>query len=601
MVVFESGPSWQTIVTELPFMWLVFCMIEWFATKRKLFIYVFVNLLMTLLFFAVIMYYKYYGVIVTYHALEQVNQVTAVSNSVISLLDPQYLLIFTDVLVLGFVNFRRQAAQMWKNSTAVRSSRTVYMVLFAISLALCLFNVMPHRASMNEIKKAEEMGILNYQAYTLFNNQELKPIEKDEINQETIDRLKGVGAENGVKLYEGSAKGRNVIVIQLESFQNFLVGLTLDREEVTPVLNRLVKENLYFSRFYQQVGQGNTSDAEYVVNTSTYIPPSGAATMKYVDKQLPSLPKLLKNQGYDTATFHTNVVDFWNRGELYKALGFDRYYDKEFFGTDDTVFFGSSDEVLYEKTAAELVRMSSTGKPFYAHVISMTAHHPFTTPEEKDRIQLPERYEGTFVGDYILAQSYADYALGLFIDDLKSSGLWDDSLIVVYGDHLGLPMHSLDEGDIALMEEIYGHAYSYTEMINIPLVISIPGVTKPGKFDNTGGQVDILPTIANLVGVSLSDQIHFGQDILNNRNNLLPERYYLPSGSVLNESALFIPGNGYEDGSILPLAKKFAKKSDSKLSEKEYSTALKLLHMSDSYVIQLPNLEESETESKQEE
>ncbi|QJD82536.1 LTA synthase family protein [Cohnella herbarum] len=597
MVVFESGPSWATIATELPFMWLVFCMIEWFATKRKLAIYVLVNLLLTLLFFSVIMYYKYYGVIATYHALEQVNQVTAVSNSVISLLDPQYLLIFTDVLVLAYVLFRRKAAKVWKSSTAVRSNRKVYLALFVISLAVCLFNVVPNRASMNEIKKAEVMGILNYEAYTLIGDKEPEPLEQEEINQLSINRLKGVTSvegANGVKAYEGLANGRNVIVIQLESFQNFLVGLKLDGQEVTPVLNRLAKENMYFSKFYQQVGQGNTSDAEYVVNTSTYIPPSGAATMKYVDRQLPSLPKLLKDQGYDTATFHTNVVEFWNRGELYKALGFDRYYDKSFFGTEDSVFFGSSDEVLYEKTAAELDKMSQSGNPFYAHVISMTAHHPFTTPEEKDRIELPERYEGTFVGDYIRSQSYADYALGQFIDELKASGIWDNSLIVVYGDHLGLPMYSLDDDDKELMEEIYGHPYGYTDMINIPLVIAAPGKTQPVEFTQTGGQVDVLPTIANLLGVSLENQIHFGQDLLNNRVNLLPERYYLPSGSVINGEVLFIPGIAYDDGTTYSLNPNSG--TGGKLSEKEYNTALDLLHMSDSYVIQLPALENADEE-----
>jgi phosphoglycerol transferase MdoB-like AlkP superfamily enzyme len=356
-------------------------------------------------------------------------------------------------------------------------------------------------------------------------------------------------------------------------------------------MNRLAKENMYFPNFYQQVGQGNTSDAEYVVNTSIYIPPSGAATSTYAYKQLPSLPKLLKSYGYDTTTFHTNVVEFWNRGELYKALGFDRYYDKSFFGTDDTVFFGASDEVLYEKTAAELNKMSKSGKPFYAHVISMSAHHPFTTPEEKDQIMLPERYDGTFVGNYINAQSYADYALGLFIEDLKASGIWDNSLIVVYGDHLGLPIYSLDDADKALMDEIYGHPYGYTDMINIPLIIAAPGTMKPAKQEQAGGQIDILPTIANMLGTSLSNQLYFGQDLLNNKRNLLPERYYLPSGSVINEQALFIPGNGYVDGKFYSLVD--SGNESGGLSEMEYNNALKLLRISDSYVSHLPDREGS--------
>lgn len=594
MVLFEGGPSWSTIATELPFIWLVFCLIEWFATKRKLAIYVIVNLLITAIFFSVIMYYKYYGVIATYHALQQVNQVTAVSNSVFSLLDPQYLLIFADIIVLGIVVFRRNAARDWKNRLTARGSRKVYTGVFAASFALCLFNIVPHHASMNEIKQAEEMGILNYEAYTLLSKDEVEPVETSEITQAKINALKG-HAEPAVPRLSGAAQGKNIIVVQLESFQNFLIGLTLDDQEVTPVLNALAKQNKYFPNFYQQVGQGNTSDAEFVVNTSLYIPPSGAASGAYADKQLPSLPRLLRQHGYDTTTFHTNVVEFWNRGELYDAIGFDRYYDKAFFGNDDTVFFGASDEVLYEKTAEELGKMSAGGKPFYAHVISMTAHHPFTTPEEKDKIMLPERYEGTFVGDYIRSQSYADYSLGLFFEDLKARGLWENSLIVVYGDHMGLPIYSLDRDDKALLEEIYGYAYGFPEMINVPLIIAAPGI---GSSEETqiGGQVDILPTIANLAGISLDSQLHFGVDLLNQSGNLLPERYYLPSGSVLNDTALFVPGNEYGDGTVYPLSPDGAKTA--KLTERQFDNALKLLHLSDSYVSQLPDREKLKAKDK---
>src|SRR5690606_12550328 len=124
------------------------------------------------------------------------------------------------------------------------------------------------------------------------------------------------------------------------------------------------------------------------------------------------------------------------------------------------------------------------------------------------------------VGDYIRAQNYADDALGQFIDALQANGVWDDSLIVLYGDHLGLPMFSLDRKEKQLMEEIYGREYGYTDMINVPLIIAGQGITYPRTFDQIGGQVDLLPTIANLLGISLDDQLHFGQDLFNYPYNL---------------------------------------------------------------------------------
>lgn len=589
--IFDVVPAWGPLLKEIPFIWILFCLIEWFSSKRKIGLYLTVNLIVTAVFFAAVMYHKYYGVIVNYTALQQVNQVTAVKNSVFSLLAPYYLLIFVDIVVIGFWLFRKKRAEKLKALFNLRKASTgVITGIFAFSLLLCIFNVWPNRASMNEIKQAEQMGILNYETYTIFSSAKKEElVDKNEISQAKINNLKGITPPAEPK-YFGAAKGKNLIIIQMESFQNFLIGLKIDGQEVTPNMNKLVKENTYFSHFYQMVGQGNTSDAEFVVNTSFYIPYNEAATQNYPDKDLPSLPKLMRDQGYDTATFHTNVVDFWNRGELYKAIGFNRYYDQKWFGTEDTVFFGPSDEVLYKKTVEELDRMQQTRQPFYTQVISMTAHHPFTTPHDKDKIQLPERYQDNMVGDYLRAQSYADYALGQFIEDLKQRGIWDNSVVVIYGDHLGLPMYSLDKHGLELMKEIHGRDYSYIDMINIPMLLHVPGTELPEVMDNVGGQVDILPTVANLFGINLDNHIHFGEDLLNQTSyNLLPQRYYLPSGSFINDQALFIPGVWYDDGTKYPLPKDGV--TQALTTESEYNRALELLRLSDSYVKQLPDRE----------
>ncbi|MFD0960644.1 LTA synthase family protein [Paenibacillus chungangensis] len=589
MVIFEGGPSWTTLLKELPFALVVYSLIEWFASKRKLLYYLIANLLMTTILFAVIMYYKYYGVIVTYFALAQVNQVTAVKNSVFSLMDPYFLFIFTDIVIIAILMMRRKKTDEWKMLSMRKEHRGVILGVLSVSLMLCLFNVLPNRASMNEIVKAEQMGILNYEAYTLLSSKNTEQIDSNQITQERIQQIKKINESATAPILQGTAEGKNLIIIQMESMQSFLVGLEVDGQEIMPNFSKLAKENHYFKHFYQQVGQGNTSDAEFVVNTSFYIPPRGAATQMYAGKELPSLPKLLKEKGYDTTTFHTNVVEFWNRGELYKALGFDRYYDAEFFGEEDTVFFGASDEVLYKKTIDELDRMGESGKPFYAHVLSMTAHHPYTIPDDKHLMTLPERYEDTLVGDYLMAQHYADYALGAFIEDLKQRGIWDNSLILLYGDHLGLPIYSLDRDDKELMQEIYGgKEYTYNDMINIPLVIVNPGQTEPQIFEQLGGQVDLLPTIANLMGLTLDNQIHFGQDLYNqSAYNILPQRYYLPTGSFLSSQELFLSGSGFDDGKHYPLTGDG--NSQQETTEEEYTSALELLKLSDSYVNQLPD------------
>ncbi|AIQ42222.1 LTA synthase family protein [Paenibacillus sp. FSL R7-0297] len=587
--LFEDGPTWTTWLKEIPFVLLLFCLIEWFATKRKIAIYMLVNLLITVLFFSLIVYHNHFGIIATSQVFGQVKQVGAVKKSIFAVVHPQYMLIFVDIIIISLVMLRRKKALAWKHSMSRPSNRKAVAALFCVSLVMCLMNIFPNKASMNENVKAEQMGILNYEAYALLGEPEEEQIDQAEISQAGIDKTKGIQSLANPVLY-GAAKGKNLIILQMESFQNFLINLSIDGTEITPNLNKLASESYYFPRFFQQVGQGNTSDAEFIVNTSFYVPPDGPATEMYAPKDLPSLPKLLQAQGYDTATFHTNEVDFWNRGELYNALGFNRYYDKAYFGEEDLVFYGSSDEVLYNKTSAELARMDQSEQPFYSHVISMSSHNPFTIPESKYKMTLPERYEGTLVGNYIRAENYADYALGQFMDELKSSGVWDNSVVVLYGDHRGLPIFSLKDDDKVLMEEILGHEYNERDLINIPLIISATGITSPSVKEQLGGQVDILPTVANLLGVPLDYHIHFGQDLLNQTHyNLLPQRYYLPTGSFVNNEELFLSGSGFEDGQHYTLSGDGTELLQS--TEDEFTRALELLRMSDSYVTQLPDRE----------
>ncbi|TJY40864.1 LTA synthase family protein [Cohnella pontilimi] len=583
-VIYNGGSPWLPLITGLPSLWVVFALIEWLAPRRKFGVYVAANLVMTCIYFAVIMYYKYFGVIVTYHALQQVGQVTEVRGSVFSLLHPYFLLIFIDnAAFLILMAFSRRFRQ-WSKKFAVREPKKVAVAVFALSLVACLAIVWQNRDSVNELKQAEQMGILNYEAYAVYASSKDSAVDAKDVTPEAVAKAKGI-KEPAAPAYMGTAKGKNLIVIQVEALQKFLLNTEIDGVELTPNLNKLVKESLYFPHFYQMVGQGNTADAEFVVNTSFLIPPYGAASQDYGGLKLPSMPRVLAANGYETATFHTNDVKFWNRNELYKALGFGRYYDKEYFGDDDLVFFGSSDEVLYRKTSDKLLEMSESGKPFYAQLITMSSHHPFNIPEGKVKLQLPDRFQGTLVGDYITAQNYADYALGQFIARLKETGLWDKSVIVLYGDHMGLPIYSLDGHERDLMQEICGREYRFTEMMNIPLLMSVPSM-EPQVLTQLGGQADIFPTVANLLGISLKDHIHFGQDLLNQPSNLLPQRYYLPSGSFVYDKGIFVPGENFRDGTKYPFDGASAASSD--VTEDQYRRALQLLRMSDSYVNSLP-------------
>jgi len=588
--VIFGGLSWQPLVTSLPSVWAAFALIELLASRRRLTAYLVVNLLLTSIYFAVIMYYKYFGIIVTYRALAQAGQVTEVKGSVMELMHPYFLLIFTDIVVLALALLWNRRLRAWgrRNERPSAGRRGAALLLLAVSAGLCLLAVLPNRGIVNELRRAQAMGIVNYEIDVLFQRDGSEGIDPRTVTVPAIRELKGI-TQPAKPVYEGAAAGRNVIVLQLEAFQTFLIGAKADGKEITPNLNRLAREGLYFPRFYQQAGAGNTSDAEFMTNTSLYVPAGAPATNEYAHKELPSLPRLFAAKGYEAVTFHTNDVAFWNRGNLYAALGFTRYYDTAFFGDEDMVHFGASDEVLYRKSTDELARLNASGKPVYANIIAMSAHHPFDLPRRKDKISLPERYDGTFVGDYVRSQNYADFAVGQLVEELKAKGLWETSMLVVYGDHMGVPVYSMTKEDRALMEELTGVPYDYSRMLNIPLLIVAPGALAPQTLPQVGGQTDIMPTIANLAGLSLADTPHFGQDLLNHTSNLLPERYYLPSGSFINDKVIFIPGNGFEDGQTIALPGEQTDGGLGPVTRDEFDRALRLLHMSNAYTEALPD------------
>jgi phosphoglycerol transferase MdoB-like AlkP superfamily enzyme len=395
----------------------------------------------------------------------------------------------------------------------------------------------------------------------------------------------------GAPAYFGAGKGCNLIVVQLESFQNFLLNTSIDGTELTPVMNRLAAESLYFPYIFQQMGRGNTSDAEFLSNTSVYPVGNKPMSYAYSEKKLPSLARLMHKQGYTARTFHVNNITFWNRDQLYKALNFDKYYDKPYFRKQNFNRFGASDEELYRVGLNKLAALQFRWKPFYAQLITASSHAPFTMPAEHKRLKLPERLAGQPLGDYLSAANYADYALGTFIDGLKKSGLWDKSVVVVYGDHFGLNRKKFKAKEISQALGIPYHRH--ITRFNVPLMIHLPG--QSGRVvEQVGGQVDILPTVANIMGIDLAAEgfTAFGHDLMNIDHNIIGIRYYLPTGSFFNNDILFIAGKkGFKDGKAVSI-RTLQPVKDLSPYQSEYEYIRKWMKLSDKYVKELPELSE---------
>jgi len=333
----------------------------------------------------------------------------------------------------------------------------------------------------------------------------------------------------------GIAKGRNLIVIQMESMQNFVVDKEYNGYEITPNLNELIKgESIYFDNYFEQRGSGNTSDAEFATNNSLYGTITSYTYDLYADNYFKGLPWLLKEQGYSTAAFHGYEKDFWSRDKAYPGQGFDRFYSELDFDPKEITGMGIDDADFFDQSIDYLMNMK---QPFYGFMVTLSNHYPFAMPDKYLDIPLKKADQGTIFGNYINSAHHADQAIGQLIEKLKDEGLYDNSIIAIYGDHFGL---TPNEPEIyESVSRFLGQDYDFDTMMNVPLIIHVPGSDINQRVGISGGQMDFLPTIAYLLGLEKLDTLYFGHNLLTADSGFVAEQAYMTKGSFIQDDVIF--------------------------------------------------------------
>jgi Phosphoglycerol transferase and related proteins, alkaline phosphatase superfamily len=323
----------------------------------------------------------------------------------------------------------------------------------------------------------------------------------------------------------GIAKGRNVFVIHLESFQQFLIDKKINGQEVTPFLNSIYHgSNTYaFDNFFHQVGQGKTSDAENMLETSTYGLSQGSlfATLGS-DNTFQAAPSILKQRaGYTSAVFHGNVASFWNRNNVYKNMGYQYFFDASYYDTsgDKSTGYGLKDKLLFNDSVKYLERLQ---QPFYAKYITVTNHFPYDLDSEDEDPNFKTVDTGdSAVDNYFVTAHYLDQSLKEFFTYLKKTGLYDKSIFVIYGDHYGI-----SDSENKKLASVLGKSsddwtdYDDAQLQRVPLMFLIPNSGGKGYISHTyGGEIDVLPTLMHLLGVSSKRYIQFGTDLFSSQHD----------------------------------------------------------------------------------
>lgn len=427
------------------------------------------------------------------------------------------------------------------------------------------------------------LGVDTFTGYDLVRSQHTYTMRKSATKSQ-LEKVKKftdqLYAKPNDKLF-GIAKGRNVIIIHLESFQQFLIDRKINGQEVTPFLNSLYHSNstYAFSNFFHQVGQGKTSDAENMLETSTFGLPQGSlfATLGS-DNTFEAAPAILEQRaGYTTGVFHGNVASFWNRNNVYKNLAYQYFFDASYYDTsgDKATGYGLKDKLLFADSVKYLEHLQ---QPFYAKYITVTNHFPYELDsEDKDPNFTTTNTGDTNVDNYFVTAHYLDQAVKEFFAYLQKSGLYKNSIIMIYGDHYGI-----SNSENKNLASVLGKSsedwndYDNAMLQRVPLMFVIPG-TNQGKIYNTyGGEIDVLPTLLHLLGISTKRYIMFGTDLFSSQHKQVVafrnQDFVTPKYTSVN-------GTIY-DTTTGKIAKLTAKQQ--KQVEKDQDFVTKELHLSDS-------------------
>lgn len=503
--------------------------------KRK-WIFGILYLLMTMLMVADVNYFGFFNRKLTLSAIASGGGLlTGVVDSVKAAFNLNSLWLFADallVILLGIIGAKAAKKKGSRGRFSSLKSRLCFLLATVLLLAGSVAFTPESDSLAGSVLNTE------YFSYHLRDFTGIHQIEAAGKDYSNIGNYQGDYESEKEGPDFGVAKDMNLIVIQIEAMQNFVVNRTYNGQVITPFINKLIKEDsFYFDSYFQQTGSGNTADAELATNNSLYGTLDYYTYGIYTNNYWRGLPILLKEKGYTTAdVYHPYDKTFWSRDRAYPGLGFDRFYSEEDFTFDpkkDVIGLGMSDSLFFKQS---LDIMEEKEEPFYSFMITLSSHYPFEI-EDSD-FKLLKKDVDTHFGNYLKSMHYVDQCLEEFFEELEERGMADNTIVAFYGDHLGMNPKTVDVRE--RMSEYLGvDEYSYEDAMNIPLVIHIPGLGKRDTVETVGGQADFLPTIAYLMGWESLDTLYFGHNLLTIEDNFVPVRAYVAEGSFLTGDIMF--------------------------------------------------------------
>lgn len=480
------------------------------------FLYI-MNIIISFILFADTVYYSYFKDIISIVAIKDSFLLKDVSSSLGALIKAKDFIYLIDIIL--FIPIMKIIKKIDRKEFSLRFRFMVFTLLIVLGImfdgkfiyAFSKEQPLLIKTMSNKLYLTKVLGNINFHvldSYNFINNKinnmkDVSDSRKNEIGAFLANKNESTG-----KNFSGVGTGQNLIVIQVEALQQFVINSKINGEEITPNLNKWINKSMYFDNYFYQVAGGNTSDAEFMSNNSLYPAAAGSAYYQYTGDTLNSLPKVLKENGYNTAAFHGYIEGFWNRNVMYNTEGFDTFYGEHSFNIDEKVGLGLSDKSFLNQSVDKIKQLK---QPFYSFIVTLSSHFPYDDVQGYGNFNVGN-YENTLLGNYLKGIHYTDAQLGMFLDKLQNEGLLDNSIVVIYGDHSAIPKDNIEQ-----LYEFEGVKNAtdlqWSEYQKVPMLIHFPNDEYKGVNHTYAGQMDLYPTLANIF--NLSNKYMLGKDILN--------------------------------------------------------------------------------------
>ena len=520
-------------------------------------------------------YYSWYSSFASFSLLSALGQVGEVGDAVLAKLKVIYFIYLIPFGLFIYINSRLNKKDYFSYMRKIEKGKIMFVSTLVISTILLGLNMaMVSKGSYSSLQKqwnresiVKSFGIVIYQGNDLFQTSYSKMnslFGYDEAARKFVDYYNNREVEESDNKYTGMFEGKNVIMMHLESMMTFFVDLKINGVEITPNLNKLTKEGLYFSSFYPEISVGTSSDTEFTVNTSLLPVSSGTVFVSYYNREYVSLEKLLSDKGYYTFSMHGNKASMWNRNKMHPSLGYKDMYFEDKYNIDEVVGLGLSDHSFYNQIMPILTDIENKNTNYMGTIITLSNHTPFNDLEHYPELDLTYKttklneetgveeevvydyLEGTKLGNYIKSAHYADMALGEFFDSINNSDVMDNTVFVMYGDHDAklnksefdrYYNYNFETGEIKTSDDpTYINYDYYQNELNrkTPLIIWSKNKKLRTEVKYPMGMIDVLPTISNMLGIK--NVFALGHDIFETKNdNIVP----FPNGNYLTKKVYY--------------------------------------------------------------